>query len=309
MMPNIYQSTLIKPILFKGIGLHSGKISSVKLLPAEAGQGIIFKRTDLKARNIIEANYKLVSSATLCTRLKNKFGVSVSTVEHLLAALYITGVDNVVIEIDSEEVPIMDGSSKEFINLLNEAGKKSYFIKRRYLKVLEKFQLERNGKLISVEPNDTLQINFQLNYQNKIIGKQENKINFSNDNLEDIVSSRTFCLYEDIEKIKDIGLAKGGSLDNALVVSDEKVLNSGGLRNSKEFVNHKILDLAGDLFLSGYNILGKINCNGGGHQLTNLFLREFLDNNKQKFEIKEFKSERIRQISQKNNSSNLVVNA
>ena len=295
--------------MFKGIGLHSGKISSVKLLPAEANLGIIFKRTDLKTNNIVPANYKLVSSATLCTTLKNKFGVSVSTVEHLLAAFYITGIDNVIVEIDNEEVPIMDGSSREFINLFNKVGKKSCFSKKRYLKILEKFQFENDGKIISVEPSDTLKINFQLDYQNKIIGKQENKINFFNDNLEDIVSSRTFCLYKDIEKIKNIGLAKGGTLDNALVVSDEKVLNKGGLRNEKEFVNHKILDLVGDLILSGHNILGKINCYRGGHQLTNLFLREFLDSNKQKFEIKEFKSKQLRQFSQKNNASNLVVNA
>ena len=149
--------------------------------------------------------------------------------------------------------------------------------KRKYLKITKKIKLENGNKEISIEPNQSsLEVNFQLNYKNKIIGKQKNIIDFQKDNLKDVTNSRTFCLFEDIEKIKKLGLAKGGSLDNAVVVDDEKILNNNGLRNDKEFVNHKILDLAGDFLLSGYRILGKVKCYQGGHELTNMFLRKLL---------------------------------
>merc|ERR1711965_132305 len=150
--------------------------------------------------------------------------------------------------------------------------------KRRYLKISKRTELVDGKRKISIEPNEeSLQVDFQLNYENQIIGNQKNVIDFQKDNLDEVSSSRTFCLFEDIEKIKKFGLAKGGSLDNALVVDNEKVLNKDGLRNDKEFVNHKILDLAGDFLLSGYRIIGKVNCYQGGHKLTNMFLRKLLD--------------------------------
>tara|TARA_B100001063_G_scaffold242666_1_gene271792 strand:+ start:530 stop:1456 length:927 start_codon:yes stop_codon:yes gene_type:complete len=274
-MNNIYQKTLSKKLCFAGIGLHSGKSSSIRLLPAKEGEGIIFKRIDLKKNNLIKANFKNVSSARLCTTLENEYGVKVSTVEHLLAALYITGVDNAIIEIDNEEVPIMDGSSKDFINILEKTPLINQFTKRQYLKISKKIELVDGKRKISIEPNkESLNVNFQLNYENKIIGKQKNIIDFEKDKLDDVISSRTFCLFEDIEKIKKFGLAKGGSLNNAVVVDNEKILNEGGLRNEKEFVNHKILDLAGDFLLSGHRIIGKVTCHQGGHELTNLFLRK-----------------------------------
>ena len=210
--------------------------------------------------------------------MENSHGVKVSTVEHLLAALYIVGIDNAIVEIDNEEVPIMDGSAKDFIEILNEVEVVDLSKKRKYLKVTEKVELFDGDRKISIEPNDlAFEVDFQLNYQNKIIGKQRNKINFITDELEDVYLSRTFCLFQDIEKIKKNGLAKGGSLDNAIVVDDEKVLNKNGLRNDKEFVNHKILDLAGDFLLSGHRVLGKVKCYQGGHKLTNMFLRKLLN--------------------------------
>ena len=212
----------------------------------------------------------------MCTTLENNDGVKISTVEHLLAALYIAGIDNVIIEIDNEEVPIMDGSAKFFLNLIENYQIKSSKEKIKYIKILEKVELIDGSRSISIEPNDNFEVDFQLNYQNKIIDKQRNVINFQKDNLNDVVEARTFCLYEDIEKIKKLGLAKGGSLDNAVVVQGDKVLNIEGLRNQKEFVNHKILDLAGDFLLSGYRILGKIKCHQGGHELSNMFLRKLL---------------------------------
>ena len=242
-MLDIFQKTLLQKVAFKGIGLHGGLESEVNILPANENYGIVFKRTDLNKDNIIKANFENVSSAKLSTTLQNKFNVTVSTVEHLLAALYITGVDNALIEINNSEVPIMDGSSKEFVETIFKTGLKKLNAKRKYLKIVKKFELKENEKTISIEPNaNSLTVDFQLVYSNKVIGKQRNKINFSNRDLVDVYSSRTFCLFEDIEKIKKIGLAKGGSLENAVVVKNNSIANAEGLRNKKEFVNHKILD-------------------------------------------------------------------
>ena len=276
-MQKIYQHTINESVSFKGVGLHSGKISHVKIIPGKSNQGIVFKRSDLKENNIIKANFKNVINTNLSTTLENSSGSKVSTVEHLLAALFIVGIDNAIVEIDNEEIPIMDGSSKDFVEILKKSGTKKLDKKRKFLKILKKVEFKDKGKVISVEPNKlNFEVNFQLNYSNNIIGKQKNSINFSNDDLEEVYSSRTFCLFEDIEIIKKRGLAKGGSLQNAIVVDKEKVLNENGLRNEKEFVNHKILDLAGDFLLSGYRILGTVNCYQGGHQLSNLFLRKLM---------------------------------
>ena len=309
-MLNLFQKTLLKPVIFKGHGLHSGLNSELKIIPAAENFGIAFKRTDLEKDNIVLANYKNVSSAQLCTTLQNEFNVSISTVEHLLAALYITGVDNALIEINNSEVPIMDGSSKEFVETIVRAGTRNLKAKRKYLKVVKKFEYKNEEKFISIEPNNNkeLNIDFQLVYSNELIGKQRNQINFSKEDLEEVYSSRTFCLFEDIEKIKKIGLAKGGSLDNALVVKNEEILNTGGLRNPKEFVNHKILDLAGDFLLSGYRILGSVTCIQGGHALSNLFLRAFL-NDKSNFVTIETEETTDTKSFQKKSESKLAVNA
>ena len=277
-MKNTYQNTILNDVSFNGIGLHTGKMSNVRLLPANENTGIIFKRTDLKSDNIIKANFNNVSSSKLCTTLKNSAGTTISTIEHLMAAFYITGVDNVIVEIDNIELPIMDGSSKEFIKIINQIGLIKQSAKRKFLKIKKKIELKENNKIISIEPNDeSLEVEFQLNYSNSLIGNQKNQVDFYNHDLKDIYSSRTFCLYEDIETIKKQGLAKGGSLENAIVVKDKEIMNEGGLRNHKEFVNHKILDLAGDFLLSGYRILGKVKCKEGGHNLSNNFLKKIFN--------------------------------
>ena len=276
-MLKIYQQTINKSVNFEGIGLHSGCNSKIKIKPGKEDQGIIFVRTDLKKNNSILACYKNVSSAKLCTTLENENGNKVSTVEHLLAALYICEIDNAIIEINSEEVPIMDGSAKDFIEGLNDVSKKIQNKKRKYLKINESVKLLDGEKKISIEPsNMSFEVGFQLNYKNELIGKQKNFINLNYDSLEDIYNARTFCLFEDIEKIKKIGLAKGGSLENAVVVKENQVLNEDGLRNKKEFVNHKILDLVGDFLLSGHRVLGKVECYQGGHELSNKFLRKLM---------------------------------
>ena len=308
-MNDIFQKTISDNITFKGIGLHSGQKSEIKLLPADENQGIIFKRVDLKINNLIKANYENVSSARLCTTLENANGVKVSTVEHLLAALYIIGVDNVLVEIDNEEVPIMDGSSKDFLEALEKVKLQQQTKKRKYLKIKEKIHLKDGKREISIEPaKDYLEVDFQLKYENKIIGNQKNIVNFQKDNLDDVYSSRTFCLFEDIEKIKKFGLAKGGSLENAVVVDNEKILNKGGLRNNKEFVNHKILDLAGDFILSGHRIIGKVKCNQGGHELTNLFLRKIFKN-PETFHLIELDSYQVSKKFHSKDSEKIAVNA
>ena len=308
-MLSLFQKTISKKIEFSGVGLHSGLKSVIKIIPADENYGIVFKRTDLEQNNIINANFENVSSAKLCTTIQNSFNVSISTVEHLLAAFYITGIDNALIEINASEVPIMDGSSKEFVETIFKIGIKEQKAKRKYLQILKKFEFNEKEKFISIEPNkNSLNVDFQLVYSNSVIGKQRNQINFSDKDLSNVYTSRTFCLFEDVEQIKKIGLAKGGSLDNAIVVKDNKILNSAGLRNTKEFVNHKILDLAGDFILSGHRILGSVKCIQGGHSLSNLFLRTLLKD-RSYYSIIELEESKTIKSYFKTSANKLAVNA
>ena len=308
-MLEIYQKTVDEPINLNGVGLHSGEASKITILPGKADQGIVFERIDLKKNNIVKASYENVSSAKLCTTLENEYGTKVSTVEHLLAAFYISGIDNATVEIDNEEIPIMDGSAKDFLEVIKNVNTKTLSKKRKYIKILDKVELIDGERKISIEPNNSsFEVEFQLNYKNSIIGKQKNIIDFQKDNLIDVINSRTFCLFEDIEKIKKIGLAKGGSLDNAVVVDKNKVLNEGGLRNEKEFVNHKILDLAGDFLLSGSRVLGKVTCYQGGHELTNMFLRKLLKLNSACTNL-ELKDHKIAKKIESFQPANIAVNA
>ena len=289
-MSILNQKTINKDITFKGVGLHSGLDVIMTLKPAAPNSGIIFKRTDLKKNNIIIPSIFNVSSTVFCTTISNEDGVSVSTLEHLMGALFGLGVDNVLIEIDNYEVPILDGSAKIFVEEILKAGIKISSVPIKIIKIQKKIQFIDGNKKISIEPSKvSLDIDFELKYENALIGEQRNLIKVYESNLSDIYNSRTFCLYEDIEKLKEMGLAKGGNLENAIVVKDDKILNEGGLRNEKEFVNHKILDCMGDLYLTGYKIIGKITCSQGGHKLTNQLLRKvFKDkNNFSIIEIKE----------------------
>tara|TARA_B100001057_G_scaffold312184_1_gene312250 strand:- start:3374 stop:4294 length:921 start_codon:yes stop_codon:yes gene_type:complete len=292
-MSILNQKTIKSKIEFSGITLHKGKIANVKILPSEPNSGIIFKRVDLKLKNIIIPSYQNVSDATLCTTLSNEFGVNVSTVEHLMAALYGKGVDNAIIEIDQDELPIMDGSSKFFVEAIDKVGLTVSEVPIKIIKILKKVEIKHENKFITIEPSRTsLEIDFEIKFNNPLIGVQQNKINVYETELNEIYNSRTFCLYEDVEKLRKMNFAKGGSLENAIVVQNDKVLNKDGLRNKKEFVNHKILDCMGDLYLSGYKIVGKIICSQGGHKLTNELLREVFKDN-QNFSIFELKEKNI----------------
>ena len=289
-MSILNQKTLKKEIKFEGVGLHTGKEVSIIVCPSKPNTGIVFKRVDLKNNNIILPNIFNVTNATLCTTISNEFGVSVSTIEHLMAALYGLGIDNALIEINSQEVPIMDGSAKKFVEKFLEAGFEISEVPIKLIKITNEVSIKDGSKYISIgKSNVSLDIDFEIKYQNSFIGNQKNKINVYENDLLDVYNSRTFCLYEDVEKLRKAGLAKGGSLENAVVVKDDEVLNTEGLRNELEFVNHKILDCIGDLYLSGYKIIGSIKCSQGGHSLTNKLLRKvFSDkNNYHIFEIKE----------------------
>ena len=210
-----------------------------------------------------------------------------------MGALFGLGIDNALVEIDNEEVPILDGSAKNFIEKIINSGLKISEAPIKIIKINKKISFTENDRYISIEPSKlSLDIDFELNYENPIIGNQRNKINLYEDDLRDIFNSRTFCLFEDIEIIKKKGLAKGGSLDNAIVVKNDKILNEGGLRNNKEFVNHKILDCIGDLYTSGYRVIASVLCSQGGHYLTNKLLRKVFEN-KDNFSIIEIQERNL----------------
>ncbi len=292
-MSLLNQKTINDPVKFTGIGLHSGQIVNISINPSEPNTGIIFKRVDLKNNNLIFPSFANVTNTSLNTTISNDFGVRVSTIEHLMGALFGLGIDNALIEIDNEEVPILDGSAKEFIEKLIISGLKQSEIPIKIIKIKKKISFNEGERSISIEPSKlSLDINFQLKYDNAVIGNQKNKINVYEDDLNDIFNSRTFCLYEDIEKIKKNGLAKGGSLDNAVVVKGSEILNKEKLRNSKEFVNHKILDCIGDLYTSGYRIVASVNCSQGGHYLTNQLLKRVFQN-KENFSIIEIQERNL----------------
>jgi UDP-3-O-[3-hydroxymyristoyl] N-acetylglucosamine deacetylase len=274
------QKTVKKSISLEGIGLHSGKNVKIKILPAEPNSGIIFKRVDLEeGKNLIYPDIFNVSSAVLCTTISNEFGAKVSTIEHLMGSMFGLGIDNALVEIDNEEVPILDGSGKIFVENILNAGITISNNPIKVIKINQKIDLKENEKFISIEPSKiNLEIDFEIKYQNSLIGTQRNKIKVYEDDLNDIYNSRTFCLYEDVSKLRDMDLAKGGSLENAIVVKNNEILNDEKIRNDLEFVNHKILDCIGDLYLSGYKIIGKVICSQGGHKLTNDLLRKVFSN-------------------------------
>ena len=281
------QKTIKSSIQLQGIGLHNGVNVNLHLKPSEPNTGIIFKRIDVdNTKNIIEASYKNVTPSLLCTKIQNSYGVSVSTIEHLMAAFYGEGIDNILIEIDAPEVPIMDGSAFDFVEAIRSVGTQEQSNLKKFIKVIKKVQVKDGPKHISIEPlSDDLIIDFEIVYKNSLIRTRRKEFKLSNGDLTSIYNSRTFCLYEDIDKIKSHGLAQGGSLENAIVVKENKILNEDGLRSRHEFVDHKILDCLGDLLLAGKRIFGHIKTSQGGHQLTNVLLREFLSN-KSNWELK-----------------------
>jgi len=294
-MSILNQKTVNSNVTFEGIGLHTGINSKITIKPSSPNSGIIFRRIDLKKNNIVYPNIFNVSNAVLCTTISNEHNVKISTIEHLMAALYGLGIDNAEIDINAQEVPILDGSAKIFVDKILEAGIKNSDVPIKIIKIEKKVETIDKNKSILIEPSKiSLEIDFEINFKNKFINNQKNLINVYQDDLSKVYESRTFCLYEDVENLKKAGFAKGGSLDNAIVVSDQNILNKSGLRNKLEFVNHKILDCMGDLYLSGYKIIAKISCSQGGHHLTNQLLRKVFSD-KSNYSIIELKGKTVPQ--------------
>ena len=292
-MSYLTQKTIKNSVSFNGVALHSGLNVNICVKPAEPNHGIIFKRVDLNLNNLVYPNFMNVSNTSLNTTIENEFGVKVSTIEHLMGALFGLGIDNALIEIDNEEVPILDGSAKEFIENIIASGFQISDSPIKIIKINKDIEYREGKRFISIKPSTlSLDIDFELKYKNKLIGDQKNKVKVYEDDLSDIYNSRTFCLFEDIELIKKNGLAKGGSLENAIVDKDDEILNPEGLRNEKEFVNHKILDCIGDLYTSGYRIVASVKCSQGGHYLTNQLLRKVF-NNRENFSIIEIKEKNL----------------
>ena len=273
------QKTINGTIKLSGVGLHNGVKANLVIKPAEENFGIQFQRVDLSHDNLIEANFKNVVEPILCTKIKNKNGTTISTVEHLMAAFFGEGIDNALVEVDAPEIPILDGSASEFVDAIRSVGSRSQNELRKFIKVLKKVEINEGEKYISIEPleNDLI-VDFEIVYTNPLIRRRRKEFKLSNADLVEIYNSRTFCLYEDIDFIKSQGLAKGGSLDNAVVVKGNEILNENGLRNRHEFVFHKILDCLGDLMLSGNRIFGHVKTSQGGHALTNKLLIKFFSN-------------------------------
>ena len=292
-MSYLTQKTIKNNVTFSGVALHSGVSVNLIIKPANPNFGIVFKRIDLKEKNLVYPSFVNVTNTSLNTTIENEFGVKVSTIEHLMGALFCLGIDNALIEIDNEEVPILDGSAKNFIEKISLSGIEISNSPIKIIKINREVNFSDGERFISIKPSTvSLDIDFELKYNNAIIGNQRNKFKIYEDDLSDVYNSRTFCLFEDIELIKKNGLAKGGSLENAIVVKGEEILNSGGLRNNKEFVNHKILDCIGDLYTSGYRIVASIICSQGGHYLTNQLLRKVFQN-KENFSIVEIKEKNL----------------
>ena len=275
------QQTIAEPIFIKGIGLHTGIDVSIKLCPAEADYGIKFIRKDIVANNIVDALWSNVTNTNLSTTISNKYGVSVSTIEHLMSALSGLHIDNIKIEISGPEVPIMDGSSIKFVDMIDKTSTKTLNKKRKILKVKKNIKVEKDNTSAELKPNTQFSIDFEIDFPSKFVSQQSCQLQLINGNYKtDIASARTFGFEKDVDILRSNGLALGGSLENAVVIGENKILNSDGLRFKDEFVRHKILDSIGDLYLAGAPIQGYFFGNKSGHHLNNLLLKSlFADKN------------------------------
>jgi UDP-3-O-[3-hydroxymyristoyl] N-acetylglucosamine deacetylase len=268
------QKTVQSKASLQGVGLHSGKQINLTIAPAEESTGIVFIRTDITDQdNVIPALWNKVTDTQLCTFIANADGVGVGTIEHLMSALRGCNIDNAVIELDGAEVPIMDGSAMPFAEMIVEAGVKEQSAARRMIRVLKEVSHERDGKRATLTPADTSIFGGDIEFDHPEIGEQRYETSLLNGNfMHDIAQCRTFGFYHEGEYLQSIGLALGASLDNAIVLDREKIMNPEGLRHKEEFIRHKLLDAIGDLYLAGLPILGKYNSHKAGHAMNNELL-------------------------------------
>ena len=279
----VYQCTLKSELSFEGIGVHSGAVVRVTLKPADVNTGIVFKRTDVaqdyhdERDSVVYAHYDNVCDTRLCTKLMNDDGVAITTVEHLMAAFAALGIDNVLVEMNGEEMPIMDGSSEPFITLMEYTGVEPQTAPRRAIRIIKEISVTGDkGEMVKLSPTDTLNMSIfaRIDFENSVIGTQEMHMDIGKDTFKDqLAKARTFGFMRDIQMLQDAGLARGGSYENAIIVDEDRVLNPTGLRFDDEFVRHKILDAVGDLYMAGAPILGHYHGERLGHAMNNKILQ------------------------------------
>ncbi len=273
---NTAQQTLKNTITLQDVGLHSGRQITMHLVPAPVDHGIVFVRTDLKnTENVIPALWDRVADTKLCTVIANAYGASVGTVEHLMSALRGCNIDNLRVEIDGAEVPAVDGSAMPFVNAIEKAGVKTQDAPKRYIRVLKEVSVDQDGKRVTLSPDEACVFAGEIQFDHDKIGYQRFETQLVNGNFKhDIAQARTFGFLHEAEYLRSIGLGLGGSLDNAIILDTEKVMNSGGLRFQNEFIRHKLLDAIGDLYLAGAPILGLYDSTKAGHEMNNKILHE-----------------------------------
>ncbi len=271
----VFQTTLKLPFKFSGVGVHSGLNTNVTVKPAPENTGIVFVRTDLTGDNVIKGSFENVVDTKLCTVIANGVGAKVSTIEHLMSAFYGLDVDNAIVEIDAEEMPILDGSSAAFVAMIEKVGVKSLTTPRQLIKILKTVEIVDGDKFVRISPSEMQSFDCIVEFAHQAIGRQSAKYIVGRNSFGHEVSrARTFGFAKEIEMLKSMGLARGGSLDNAIGVDDNGVMNPEGLRYDNEFAVHKLLDLIGDLYLSGQRLLGAVASYKSGHALNNLLLRK-----------------------------------
>ena len=270
----MHQTTLAGPAIFAGVGLHTGVRVRAAILPAPAGSGVTFLRTDVRGDNCVSATSDNVVNTRLGTVIGNDAGVTVSTIEHLMAALAALEVDNAVIELDGPEVPIMDGSSQLFVQLIDQVGRRSQEALREYVEVLRPIEVSDGDKRAGLYPASRFELAFEIDFDSPAIGRQ--RVDFVMDEeafRRGLSDCRTFGFAHEVEALRRAGLARGGSLDNAVVIEDDRVINPEGLRRPDEFVRHKALDAVGDLYLLGRPLIGRYEAYCSGHGLNNALIR------------------------------------
>lgn len=266
--------TLAKPVEFAGTGLHGGQSVAMTVRPADAGHGIVFQRTDVP-NGRVPARYDLVTDTRLCTRLTNAQGVSVGTVEHLMAALAGCGISDALIQVDGPEIPIMDGSSADFVDAFVRVGSLMLGRPLEAIRILRPVAVDSGGRFAELSPAPRFEMAFRIDFDDRAIGVQRHEMPLINGAfVEELSDCRTFGRLEDVERLRAIGLARGGNLTNAIVVDQGRVLNPEGLRRPDEFVRHKMLDAVGDLALAGAPIIGRYIADKAGHEMTNMLLHE-----------------------------------
>lgn len=296
-MDYILQQTINKPITCSGIGVHSGKKVKMRIIPAVVNAGIVFVRSDIKENNLINAVYSNVVETTMCTAIANEYGARVSTIEHLMSAFWGCGIDNAVVEVDADEIPIMDGSAAPFVSLIQKAGIRKQPMSRRIIEITKPLKVEVGDKFIELLPSDHFEITYDINFVHQAIGEQQFYYNEKDESYHHGISrARTFGFADELEKLKSLGLAKGASLENAIGLDESGIMNKEGLRYKDEFVRHKILDCIGDLYLASLRIKARVHAAKAGHAVHNLLLRKLFAE-PQSYRIIEFLKPKIACVS------------